>query len=60
MIRLSLINRKKKSMDNHVKEITQYAKLSALYKTIIYLQEEVKKEEEILNELKKKEGKNVG
>ena len=47
-------------MDNHVKEITQYAKLSALYKTIIYLQEEVKKEEEILNELKKKEGKNVG
>ena len=46
--------------NNHIKEITQYAKLSALYKTIIYLQEEVKKEEEILNELKKKEGKNVG
>jgi len=60
MIRLSLINRKKKSMDNHVKEITQYAKLSALYKTIIYLQEEVEKEQDKLAELKKKEGKNVG
>ena len=55
MIRLSLINRKKKSMDNnnHIKEITQYAKLSAVYKTIIYLQDEAKKEEKILNELKK-------
>jgi len=60
MIRLSLINRKKKSMDNHVKEITQYAKLSALYKTIIYLQEEVKKEQDKLAKLKKKEDKNVG
>ena len=62
MIRLSLINRKKKSMDNnnHIKEITQYAKLSALYKTIIYLQEEVKKEQDKLAELKKKEDKNVG
>ena len=59
MIRLSLINRKKKSMDNHVKEITQYAKLSALYKTIIYLQDEVIKEQEILDNLKKKENKNV-
>ena len=29
--------------NNTLKEITQYAKLSALYKTIIYLQEEVKK-----------------
>ena len=59
MIRLSLINRKKKSMDNHVKEITQYAKLSALYKTIIYLQDEVIKEQKKLKELKKKEDKNV-
>ena len=59
MIRLSLINRKKKSMDNHVKEITQYAKLSALYKTIIYLQDEAKKEEDKLKELQKKENKNV-
>ena len=40
-------------MDNHVKEITQYAKLSALYKTIIYLQDEVIKEQEILERLKK-------
>ena len=39
--------------NNHIKEITQYAKLSALYKTIIYLQDEAKKEEKILNELKK-------
>ena len=46
--------------DNHIKEITQYAKLSALYKTIIYLQEEVEKEQDKLAELKKKEGKNVG
>jgi hypothetical protein len=46
-------------MDNHVKEITQYAKLSALYKTIIYLQAEVIKEQDKLKELKKKEDKNV-
>ena len=39
--------------NNHIKEITQYAKLSALYKTIIYLQDEAKKEEKILDELKK-------
>ena len=60
MIRLSLINRKKKSMDNHIEQATQYAKLSALYKTIIYLQDEAKKEEEILKGLQKKEDKNVG
>ena len=42
-------------MDNHIEQATQYAKLSALYKTIIYLQDEAKKEEKILNELKKKE-----
>ena len=46
-------------MDNHIEQATQYAKLSALYKTIIYLQDEAKKEEEILERLKKKEGKNV-
>ena len=40
-------------MDNHIEQATQYAKLSALYKTIIYLQDEAKKEEEILDELKK-------
>ena len=47
-------------MDNQIKQTTQYAKLSALYKTIIYLQEEVKKEQDKLAELKKKEDKNVG
>jgi len=46
-------------MDNHIEQATQYAKLSALYKTIIYLQDEAKKEEEILERLKKKESKNV-
>ena len=46
-------------MDNHIEQATQYAKLSALYKTIIYLQDEVIKEQEILDNLKKKEDKNV-
>ena len=46
-------------MENHIKQTTQYAKLSALYKTIIYLQDEVIKEQEILDNLKKKEDKNV-
>jgi len=40
-------------MENHIEQATQYAKLSALYKTIIYLQDEAKKEEKILDELKK-------
>jgi len=40
-------------MDNHIEQATSYAKLSALYKTIIYLQDEAKKEEKILDELKK-------
>ena len=40
-------------MDNHIEQATQYAKLSALYNTIIYLQDEAKKEEKILDELKK-------
>ena len=46
-------------MDNNIKEITQYAKLSALYNTVIYLQKEIQKEQEILEEIKKKEDKNV-
>ena len=46
-------------MDNHTDQIAQYAKLSALYKAIILLQEEVKKEEEILNKLRAKEDKHV-
>ena len=47
-------------MDNHIEQATQYAKLSALYKTIIYLQEEVIKEQEILNKLKTKEERTNG
>ena len=46
-------------MDNHIEQATSYAKLSALYKTIIYLQDEVIKEQKKLKELKKKEDKNV-
>jgi len=45
-------------MENHIKQTTQYAKLSALYKAIILLQTEVQKEQEILERLKK-ENKNV-
>ena len=59
MIRLPLINLYRRLMDNHIEQATQYAKLSALYKTIIYLQDEVIKEQEILDNLKKKEDKNV-
>ena len=65
MIRLSLINRKKKSMDNHTSQIAQYAKLETLYSTIIYLQKEVQKESDKLKQLKLeelhsiKENKNV-
>ena len=43
-------------MDNHADQIAQYAKLSAIYKTIIYLQEEATKEQIILNKLKEKDG----
>ena len=46
-------------MDNHTAQITQYAKLSTLYSTIIYLQKEIVKEQDKLKELKKKEDKNV-
>jgi|LULS01.1.fsa_nt_gb hypothetical protein len=42
-------------MDNNTDQIAQYAKLSTIYKTIIYLQEEAVKEQEILNKLKQKE-----
>ena len=45
--------------DNHTEQITQYAKLETLYSAIIYLQKEVKKEQEILNKLKAKEDKHV-
>ena len=55
MIRLSLINRKKKSMDNHTSQIAQYAKLETLYSTIIYLQKEVVKVQNELKQLKLEE-----
>ena len=40
-------------MDNHTAQITQYAKLETLYSAIIYLQKEVKKEQDKLDKLKK-------
>ena len=43
-------------MDNHADQIAQYAKLSAIYKTIIYLQDEATKEQAILEKLKEKNG----
>ena len=43
-------------MDNHADQIAQYAKLSAIYKTIIYLQEEATKEQAILDKLKEENG----
>ena len=45
-------------MDNHTKQIVQYAKLETLYSTIIYLQKEVVKEQDELNQLKKEEKQN--
>ena len=41
-------------MDNHTEISNQYGKLSAIYKTIIYLQEEATKEQAILEKLKEK------
>jgi len=42
-------------MDNHAEITSQYGKLSSLYKTIIYLQDEAIKEQAILEKLKQKE-----
>jgi len=44
-------------MENHTDQIAQYAKISTLYKAIIYLQEEIKKEKIKLDKLKEKECK---
>jgi len=41
--------------DNHSEQITQYAKLSTLYETIIYLQKEIVKEQNKLEQLKLEE-----
>tara|TARA_R110000737_G_scaffold11359_1_gene27291 strand:+ start:123 stop:263 length:141 start_codon:yes stop_codon:yes gene_type:complete len=45
-------------MENHSEQIAQYAKLEILYSTIIYLQKEIVKEQDKLEQLKK-ENKNV-
>jgi len=42
-------------MDNHSEQIAQYAKLETLYSTIIYLQKEIVKEQDKLEQLKTKE-----
>ena len=41
--------------NNHSEQITQYAKLETLYKTIIYLQKEIVKEQDKLKQLKLEE-----
>jgi len=41
--------------NNHSEQITQYAKLSTLYETIIYLQKQIVKEQDKLEQLKKEE-----
>ena len=43
-------------MVSHTELAEQYGKLSSLYKTIIYLQEEATKEQVILEKLKEKNG----
>ena len=43
-------------MVSHTELAEQYGKLSSLYKTIIYLQEEATKEQAILEKLKEKNG----
>ena len=42
-------------MDNHTRQIAQYAKLETLYSTIIYLQKEVVKVQNELKQLKLEE-----
>ena len=43
-------------MVSHTEIAEQYSKLSSLYKTIIYLQEEATKEQVILEKLREKNG----
>ena len=45
-------------MDKHLELTEQYAKLKVLYETVIYLNAQIKKEHDKLEELKK-ENKNV-
>ena len=42
-------------MENQSEIMTQYGKLTTLYKTIIYLQDEIKKENKKLEKLKEEE-----
>ena len=42
-------------MDNHENQMQQYAKLETLYSTIIYLQKEIVKEQDKLEQLKKED-----
>ena len=46
-------------MEKQTEIMTQYGKLTALYKTIIFLQKEIKKENKKLKELEEKEKKHV-
>jgi len=48
----------KGNMDNQSEQITQYAKLSVLYKTIIYLQKQIVEEQNKLEQLKKEDKQN--
>ena len=45
-------------MEKQSEIMAQYGKITTLYKTIIYLQDEIKKETEKLEKLKKEEEKN--
>ena len=47
-------------MDNQFKLTEQYAKLKVLYETVIYLNAQIKKEHDKLEELKAKEEKSNG
>ena len=42
-------------MEKQLDRAEQYGKLAVLYKTVIFLQKEIKKEEERLKELKREE-----
>ena len=44
--------------DKDLDIVQQYGKLSSLYKTIVYLQNEANKEQDILKKLKEKKGRN--
>ena len=45
-------------MDNHTDQIAQYAKITTLYETIIYLQKQIVEEQNKLEQLKKEDKQN--